>query len=268
MKIQIVSDIHLGLAPCVIPNVGADLLILAGDIHRPVEALCWAKELPIPIVYVPGNHEYYGSSLLATDRLLRELAQDSNVTMLDCTEKRIGNVRVLGATLWTDFLLYGDGPEREKAMGEATRFSRDFSRITVDEEGLETLSPGHCATLFMRHASWLEARLAEPFDGATVVVTHFAPSASSIAQRFAGSLLNTCFVSNLDALVEKSGAALWVHGHTHDSFDYHIRGTRVLANPRGYVKNGKAENSAFDPGLTVEVGCVRQDLANLSEGTI
>jgi predicted phosphodiesterase len=268
MKIQIVSDIHLGFAPCDIPNVDADLLILAGDVHRPVEALRWAKELPIPIVYVPGNHEYYGSSLPATGRLLRELAQDSNVTMLDCAEKRIDDVRVLGATLWTDFLLYGDGQKREKAMDEATRFSRDFSRITVDEEGLEILSPMHCATLFMRHASWLEARLAEPFDGETVVVTHFAPSVGSIAPRFAGSLLNTCFVSNLDALVEKSNAALWVHGHTHDSFDYHIRGTRVLANPRGYVKNGKAENSAFDPGLTVEVGCVRQKPVHLSEDTI
>lgn len=255
MKIQIVSDIHLGLAPCAIPNVGADLLVLAGDIHRPVEALHWAKDLAIPIVYVPGNHEYYGSSLPATDRLLRELTQGSNVTLLDCAEKRIGGVRVLGATLWTDFRLYGDDPECEKAMDEARRFSRDFTRITVDEGGLETLSPMHCATLFMCHASWLETRLAEPFDGATVVVTHFAPSAGSVAPRFAGSPLNACFVSNLDALVAKSGAALWVHGHTHDSFDYHIKGTRVLANPRGYVQNGKAENSAFDPGLTVEVGC-------------
>ena len=222
MKIQIVSDIHLGLAPCALPNVGADLLILAGDIHRPVEALRWARELPIPIIYVPGNHEYYGSSLPATDRLLRELVQDSNVTLLDCAEKRIGDLRVLGATLWTDFLLYGEGPEREKAMDEAKRFSRDFSRITVDEEGLETLSPEHCATLFMQHANWL------------------------------------------DALDESSGAALWVHGHTHNSCDYHIKRTRVLANPRGYVKDGKAENSEFDPGLTVEVGCVRQDQVKLA----
>jgi predicted phosphodiesterase len=82
MTIQIVSDLHLGLAPCTIPEVGADLLILAGDIHRPVEALCWAKNLPIPIVYVPGNHEYYGSILPATDRLLCELSQGSNVTLL------------------------------------------------------------------------------------------------------------------------------------------------------------------------------------------
>lgn len=55
-----------------------------------------------------------------------------------------------------------------------------------------------------------------------------------------------------------------MHGHTHNSCDYHIKRTRVLANPRGYVKDGKAENSEFDPGLTVEVGCVRQDQVKLA----
>lgn len=253
MKIQIVSDLHLGLAPCAIPDVGADLLILAGDIHRPVEAMNWAKDLPLPIVYVPGNHEYYGSSLPATDRLLGELSQGSNVTLLNCAEQRIGNLRVLGATLWTDFRLNGDGLVWQMTMDKAQRFSRDFARIAVDEAGLEVFSPMHCAAFFKRHVNWLEARLAEPFAGATVVVTHFAPALGSVAPRFAGSPLNACFVSDLAALVEKSGAALWVHGHTHDSFDYRVGATRVVANPRGYVKGGIAENAAFNPGLTVDV---------------
>ena len=87
-----------------------------------------------------------------------------------------------------------------------------------------------------------------------MVVTHFAPSAGSIAPRFAGSPLNACFVSDLESLVERSGAALWIHGHTHDSFDYPLGKTRVLANPRGYVREGVAENAAFDPGLTLRVG--------------
>ena len=95
---------------------------------------------------------------------------------------------------------------------------------------------------------------AERFDGVTVVVTHFAPSRGSIAPRFAGSPLNACFIADLEALVARSGAALWIHGHTHDSFDYRLGGTRIFANPRGYVLNGKAENPRFDPGLTVEVG--------------
>lgn len=254
MKIQIVSDLHLSLAPCQIPDVGADLLILAGDIHRPAEAVRWAQDLARPLIYVPGNHEYYGSHLAATDRLLRQLSHNSNVTLLNCDETRIGHVRVLGATLWTDFLLNGAGLACETTMQEAQRFSRDFTRIAVDEDAIETFSPMHCATLFTRHVNWLSARLAEPFDGETVVVTHFAPSQGSVAARFSGSPLNACFVSDLEALVEKSGAALWVHGHVHDSVDYRIGATRVLANPRGYVKDGKPENAAFNPGLIVEVG--------------
>ena len=109
MKLQIVSDIHLGLAPCSIPDVGADLLVLAGDIHRPAEALRWATALNMPIVYVPGDHEYYGSSLAATDRRLVDLSRNSKVTVLNCGEKRFGQIRVLGATLWSDFRLLGEG---------------------------------------------------------------------------------------------------------------------------------------------------------------
>lgn len=254
MKLQIVSDLHLGLAPCALPDTGADMLVLAGDLHRPREALQWARALQRPAIYVAGNHEYYGSSIPETDRLLRELSRDRTVTVLDCAETRVGNVRFLGATLWSDFRIVGDGPVRERAMDEAVRFSRDFSRITVDDEGTQLFTPQHCAALFERHARWIAARLDEPFAGETVVVTHYAPSRHSIAARFAGSLLNACFVSDLEALVANSGAALWIHGHTHDSFDYRLGGTRVLANPRGYVRNGTAENPDFDPGLTVQVG--------------
>lgn len=253
MKLQIVSDLHLGLAPCELPDTGADLLVLAGDVHRPREALEWAKAQARPTIYVAGNHEYYGSSLSATNRLLHELARDSNVTVLDCAETRIDGVRFLGASLWTDFRLVGDGSAREQAMDEAARFSRDFSRIVWDEDRNEVFTPRHCAMLFERHVRWLEARLAEPFAGQTVIVTHFAPSPRSIAPRFAGSPLNACFVSDLDELVTGSGAALWIHGHTHDSFDYRLGNTRVLANPRGYVQAGKVENASFDPGLTVQL---------------
>ncbi|HRP98760.1 MAG TPA: metallophosphoesterase [Rhodocyclaceae bacterium] len=254
MKIQIASDIHLSRAPCSIPDVGADLLVLAGDIHRPTEALRWATDLDMPIVYVPGDHEYYGSSLAATDRRLVELSRDSTVTVLNCGEKRFGRVRVLGATLWSDFRLLGDGPARKRAMEQARSFSRDFSRIAADEAGNRMFSPTACAQLFARHRNWLEARLAEPFDGETVVVTHFAPSSGSIAARFADSPLNPFFVSDLDELIGNGCAALWVHGHTHDSFDYRIGRTRVLCNARGYVVNDEVENPAFDAGLTVEIG--------------
>ena len=48
-------------------------------------------------------------------------------------------------------------------------------------------------------------------------------------------------------------ACLWVHGHTHDSFDYTINGTRVVCNPRGYVIDGVNENARFDPDLVIAI---------------
>jgi len=114
-------------------------------------------------------------------------------------------------------------------------------------------TPADSAALFALHAGWLAARLAEPHAGPTVVITHHAPSPQSIHPRFAESLLNLCFVSDAERLLDGSRAQLWIHGHTHDSFDYCVNGTRVVCNPRGYAKNGVNENPRFDADFMVEV---------------
>jgi calcineurin-like phosphoesterase family protein len=85
------------------------------------------------------------------------------------------------------------------------------------------------------------------------VITHHAPSPASIHPRFAGSLMNACFVSRADDLLDGSRVQLWIHGHTHDSFDYQLNGTRVVCNPRGYARDGVNENARFDPDFIVEV---------------
>jgi len=103
------------------------------------------------------------------------------------------------------------------------------------------------AELHARAATWLAGKLDEPFPGTTVVITHHAPHPNSAHKRYNGHLLNGAFVSDLTRLMGK--AALWIHGHTHDSFDYAVAGTRVIANPKGYVN----ENKAFDPSLVVTV---------------
>jgi len=80
-------------------------------------------------------------------------------------------------------------------------------------------TPEDSTVLFKRHADWLASRLATPHDEPTVVITHHAPSPRSIHPRFAGSLLNACFVSDAESLLGADRALLWIHGHTHDSFD-------------------------------------------------
>jgi hypothetical protein len=175
------------------------------------------------------------------------------VHVLDDDELVIGGVRFLGTTLWTDFKLFGDGDARAAAIDEAMRLMRDFSRIRIGDAAGALFTPADSAALFERHAGWLERRLDTPHAGPTVVITHHAPSRRSIHPRFAGSLLNACFVSDAERLVGADRAHWWIHGHTHDSFDYVLHGTRVVCNPRGYAKAGVNENSRFDPDLTVEV---------------
>jgi hypothetical protein len=162
-------------------------------------------------------------------------------------------VRFLGSTLWTDFELFGPGEQRSAAMDLAQRLVRDFSRIRIEDASEALFTPEHSAMLFRQHAAWLSDRLAAPHDGPTVVVTHHPPSSLSIHPRFAGSLLNACFISEARHLLDAKRASLWIHGHTHDSFDYRINGTRVVCNPRGYARDGVNENQSFDPDLVVEV---------------
>jgi predicted phosphodiesterase len=253
MKLHILSDLHLSLGALAIPKNDADAVILAGDIARPREAVSWASGFAKPVLYVPGNHEFYGGSIAGTVDVLKQLCADTNVRVLDNDEVIIDGVRFLGTTLWTDFMLFGYGEKRAAAMKEALSFMRDFKRIRVSEVPEAIFTPADSAALFAIHAGWLESKLAEPHAGSTVVITHHAPSPKSIHPRFADSLLNACFVSDVERLIDGSRARLWIHGHTHDSFDYVLNGTRVVCNPRGYAKDGVNENSRFDANLLVEI---------------
>jgi Icc-related predicted phosphoesterase len=131
---------------------------------------------------------------------------------------------------------------------------RDFQRIRLVEDDPALFTPQDCAARFRRHAAWLADQLAQPFAGPTVVITHHAPSPRSIHPRFEGSPVNACFVSRAEHLLGGDKVALWLHGHTHDSFDYEVEGTRVVCNPRGYRRNEVDENAAFDPALVLSVG--------------
>ena len=253
MILNILSDLHLSQGALTIPTNDADLVILAGDIGRPKEAASWASGFAKPVLYVPGNHEFYGGSIGSTVDELKQLCAATNIHVLDNDEIIVEGVRFLGTTLWTDFKLFGEGEKRAAAMQEALRLMRDFSRIRIGIAPEALFTPADSAALFEIGAQWLETRLAEPFAGPTVVITHHAPSRKSIHPKFADSLLNACFVSDAEHLLDGRRARLWIHGHIHDSFDYFLNGTRVVCNPRGYVKDGVNENPLFDANFAVEI---------------
>jgi len=253
-RLRILSDLHLGQAGLSLPETEADIVILAGDISRPRMAVDWALQtFAQPVLYVPGNHEFYGNSLARTLDELRRFTEGTHIHLLDNDEITLHGVRFVGSTLWSSFSLPGLEGQRNEAIQQALALIRDFSRIGSDAVPGTPFTPEEMESLFERNRSWLAGQLADGNDAPTVVVTHHAPSLRSVHPRFAGSALNACFVSDSEDLMGADRVQLWIHGHTHDSFDYQVHGTRVVCNPRGYVRDGVLENENFNPVFTVDV---------------
>ena len=249
MRLHVLSDLHLGVRDMPPPEVAADVTILAGDIRRPASAaMAWAATLGRPVLYVPGNHEFYGGSIPEVRRTLAHSAREHGIQLLDQDTRVIGGVRFAGATLWTDFALFGV-ERKDLAMAASAKLMRDF-KVIHNADG-NVFTPADSCALFAEQHAWLASVLKIPFDGPTVVITHHAPTPRSVHPRFAQSLVSAAFASDCTALMGQ--AVLWIHGHTHDSFDYTVDGTRVLCNPRGYCPQGVVENPDFNPSLCVDV---------------
>ena len=276
MKLLVLSDLHLEFADMAVPAEAAfDVAVLAGDIVCPgAKALAWARrpsalQRARAVVLVPGNHEYYDCVMpdeLARMRASAERAGKRAFHVLDCDQVVIDGVRFLGCTLWTDFGLRIDtskGPvsDPNKGIAAARRAMVDYRAISVPlttsasgAPNTRKLTPEDTLALHRTHRAWLQQALAEPFDGPTVVVTHHGPHRGSLAARFAGDWVSTAFINELPESFFKV-PVLWIHGHTHTSFDYRVGKCRVLCNPRGY-KVGRMvlpENSQFDPGMVIDI---------------
>lgn len=259
MKIWLFSDLHLEFErhlPPLGPLPEADVCVVPGDIlngcANSIHYL--AKEIApaMAVVFVAGNHEFYGDSVLEGLEWGRMAAGEvMNVHFLENNSVVLGGVRFFGATLWTDYAVEGSDPEDVAfAMAVAEQQLNDHRQIAWRRlPTFDGFPPQRAFDLHRRSRGWLDRTLAEPHDGPTVVVTHHAPHRGSIHPRFKGSTINACFASDLTELIEERRPELWVHGHMHDSFDYRAGATRVMCNPKGY----HSENPRFDPRLIVEV---------------
>lgn len=244
MNLWIVSDLHLDHGgPLLRPPANADVAVIAGDIGDDGYLAHLARRLPT--VFVAGNHEFYGYA--HAERLERlhgipglRFLEDDTATLVLCGHAPI---RFIGATLWTD---YGRDPA---AADLARRSMNDHYHIKWTKVPYERFLPSHAARLHADSRQYIAGALAQPFVGATVVVTHHAPHAGSIHPRFAGAPINGAYYSDLTDVITAGAPALWVHGHVHNCFDYQVGMTRVLCNPRGYP----GENSEFNHGLVVTV---------------
>lgn len=261
MRLLVLSDLHLEVwresAPKFDTEVSRpNVVVLAGDIHTKARGPAWAAKIfpDIPVIYISGNHEFYGEAFDHMGDVIRaECLKYPDIHYLDCDQYVLQGVRFLGVTLWTDFLLFGKDLKRS-VMVDAGNVMNDYQRIRVASANYRKLRPLDTAQLHAEQRKWLKEKLSEPFPGPTVVITHMAPSKQSVAPEYASDPVSAAFASDLDELVRS--ATLWIHGHTHTSFDYLIGQCRVVANPLGYImRGGQAENDDFDPNFIVELSC-------------
>lgn len=260
MKIQIASDLHLEFLERNFPDFrvvepsDADVMVLAGDIHNRDRAFDVFRDWPCPVLLLHGNHELYGS---VAEEVLDQLGTRGNVGSVRYLEQEavvIGGVRFLGCCLWTDYALDGD---QGRSMFLAKTALMDHKAIRTRHG---TFSPQDALKLHHQARDWLKQSLAQPHDGPTVICTHHAPHVGSIHSQYAGNPHNPAFVSDLSELLGM--ADLWLHGHVHNSFDYQVGRTRVVANPRGYALNLRKassltelvwENPSFDARKVIEL---------------
>jgi hypothetical protein len=208
---------------------------------------------PVPVFFVPGNHEYDGLPFEEADARLRETCERLEITFLHQRLVVMKGVRLIGCTLWSDFeaLVPLSGPitQQLQARQKAERAADFYLRKTGTTLNGEPFLSGAVRAKAQEDQAWLSDALSESFEGPTVVITHFAPSLRSADPRYGLTPGTAGFCNALDHLMPK--ANVWLHGHLHCAQDYVHHTCRVLANPFGYAR--KNEQIKFDPQKTVRV---------------
>ncbi len=276
MNIQLLSDLHLESSPNFVPQPapGADVLVLAGDIGSyQTDSLLTRLDIadfglgrfanwPCPVVFVPGNHEYDGQEFDAAHARLQEVCKRLGFIWLEREVAIIQGVRFVGCTLWTDFdALTSTHAVASQGTGSVTLGQQLVARDKAFRAANFALKKNHALqagqpmlaegvrALGLQSQAWLRQALASPFNGTTVVVTHFAPSLRSADPRYGVTPGTAGFCNALDDLLPQ--AQLWLHGHLHCPVDYTAGGCRVVANPLGYA--WKNEQLYFKPASCISV---------------
>jgi hypothetical protein len=284
-RIHLLSDIHLDTGPYAIPpELDYDVLVAAGDIGPVEQAVEWLASLDKPVVYVLGNHEYWGREYSDVLAAAKAAAKGTKVHVLEKNSVVIQGVRFLGATLWTDY-----GAWHPDLVRKAGWRMRDYSLITAHQwfgpkanqvwfkhyclrAGfapdfiLKAISEGrfHPAIAYQLHQrslAWLTRTLRKQFAGPTVVVTHHAPTFESLrafgvrehllqpenwGHREDSLVRVAAYASRLDNVLKHHSDVidLWIHGHLHSGIDVLTQGVRVVCNPRGYAEKPLDAKSA------------------------
>lgn len=264
-KFHLLSDLHLEFGKYTDEFPDADYLLLAGD-ATVVDCLHENKTDKSSrrvrentkhfferankhfknVFYCFGNHEHYRGVWNENFNFMKNefLPQYENFMFLEKDHYEGEDFVLLGTTLWASF---NEGSE--SSLRYCKNAMNDFHLIQYNEDYGRVFTPYDCYKEHMEARNWLENHV-KKMDKKVVVMSHHAPSKMSTHPKYAMDVdMNGAYSSNLEYMMEN--VDIWVHGHTHESFDYMIDNTRVVCNPRGY--EGNETNYRFNPGLVIEV---------------
>ncbi len=253
MKITYFSDLHLEFADWTPPHIDADVVILAGDINLGAKGVAWAKKhFTQPVIYIPGNHEYYTKVNINMDDInqqIRKEAKNSNVIILLNDSVNINGINFIGTTLWTDYNLNNN---QRDDMFSAKLMLNDHSMIKVSDENSKNikLTPSHCLELHNRSIQFISNSIRE--DLLNIVISHHGVHEKCSHPHLHGNDLSAAFNSDLISFIESHSTNLttWIYGHTHHNFDFQIAGVDILTNQRGYAPyelvDGFKDNKTFN----------------------
>ena len=236
VRIQVASDLHLeftgmGCELDCVSEQARDILIVAGDLAEGTRGFDWLTYQTefSDVVFVPGNHEYYGHDIDEVDKKYRDFAaKNSRIHFLQQDTVELFGLKIAGCTLWTDMNGMSGWERRQVEKGMT-----DFSGAITKRQA--RLTADIACGINMQHRNWLMGQ-----QDADIVVTHHAPSRQSITPYWLehGGMLNPGFAGDSDDLIRLIEPKYWIHGHMHSFLRYwhdeKINGTQILCNPRGY----------------------------------
>lgn len=259
MKIRIMSDIHNDVNykyPFRLADVDK-FTIVAGDISGSrYDTIKWVNDNMRNGIIIGGNHSGYSDNNVSLQLIHKELSEyykiSNNVSYLENAYKIIDDIVFIGATLWTDFKLYGKSFQLWD-MQNAIKFMNDYRYNHYEDRiGMRLLRPEDTLNMFNESFNFIKETVEKFKDKKVVVITHHAPSIKSIHTKYLNGYTNACYASNLEQFImDNSNIKLWIHGHVHNNFDYMIGDCRVVCNPRGYEMH--MENLEFNPDFEVEI---------------
>lgn len=260
-KVLVLSDLHLEFSNFNVENKEYDIIVLAGDISQDfsiLESFISKLDENKKIIFVPGNHEYEGRRMEEVIPKIKELSKDfKNFQPLQNETVDIEGIRFIGTTLWSNFESSGINNKEEVkkwAKFNVVDFSYIFKKkILPNGERYVPINPEDMEEEFNKAYDFLSYELKNnPTDLTKFVVTHFAPHKNSIHKKYGKDMGSPYWCNDLESLMGFSD--YWVHGHTHDSFNYNVEGTQVICNPRGVSKIFNiSENVNFDKDFILNI---------------